>query len=205
MLTAQLKASSVLVALFLAISIGAKAVGALQPPNPALRGFVEGCENEPQPCWYGIVPGKPIAEETLAFVGRYRVEFPSNPGAPLTFGTSDTDCNVGITLKDDGQQVEYFFVEGDCNLQLGDVLTALGHPDYLIQADLRFNRAPMLMYRDGMQIWPDSCCHLSVYSHVGQMFLTSFTVPASPPPKWHGFIPIWRYCQLEPILVTCTP
>ncbi len=34
-----------------------RALGTTQPPNPALRGFIEGCEDQPQPCWYGIVPG----------------------------------------------------------------------------------------------------------------------------------------------------
>jgi hypothetical protein len=43
--------------IFLGLSVIARALGTTQPPNPALRGFVEGCENKPQPCWYGIVPG----------------------------------------------------------------------------------------------------------------------------------------------------
>ena len=53
----QLKISVVFITLFLAANIAAKAIGSLQSPNPALKGFTEGCENKPQPCWYGIVPG----------------------------------------------------------------------------------------------------------------------------------------------------
>ncbi len=34
-----------------------RGIGEIQPPNPALAGFNEGCEGKPQPCWYGIVPG----------------------------------------------------------------------------------------------------------------------------------------------------
>ena len=49
--------------IFLALSLTARALAMTQPPNPALRGFVEGCENKPQPCWYGIVPGVTTAEE----------------------------------------------------------------------------------------------------------------------------------------------
>jgi hypothetical protein len=44
------------------------AIGTTQPPNPALRGFVEGCEDKPQPCWYGIVPGVTTAEEARSTV-----------------------------------------------------------------------------------------------------------------------------------------
>jgi hypothetical protein len=41
----------------LIFTLTARAIGTTQPTNPALRGFIEGCENKPQPCWYGIVPG----------------------------------------------------------------------------------------------------------------------------------------------------
>ncbi|MEO8608337.1 MAG: hypothetical protein ABI690_10665 [Chloroflexota bacterium] len=50
----------------LALAIFARLLGTAQPPNPALRGFVEGCEGQPQPCWYGIVPGV-TDEETARF------------------------------------------------------------------------------------------------------------------------------------------
>jgi hypothetical protein len=44
--------------LFVVFSLAARALGTTQPPNPALHGFMEGCEGKTQPCWYGIVPGK---------------------------------------------------------------------------------------------------------------------------------------------------
>jgi hypothetical protein len=53
----------VVVLIFTALAVIARSIGALQPPNPALRGFIEGCEDKPQPCWYGIVPGVTIAKE----------------------------------------------------------------------------------------------------------------------------------------------
>lgn len=43
--------------ILLVMAVIARVLGGTQPPNPALRGFVEGCEGKPQPCWYGIVPG----------------------------------------------------------------------------------------------------------------------------------------------------
>jgi hypothetical protein len=64
MIGSQFKVTLILVALLMVVSMGAKVVGALQPPNPALRGFVEGCEGQPQPCWYGIVPG--VTDEEAA-------------------------------------------------------------------------------------------------------------------------------------------
>lgn len=45
-----------LTTLTFALALTARTWGETQPPHPALRGFVEGCEGKPQPCWYGIVP-----------------------------------------------------------------------------------------------------------------------------------------------------
>jgi hypothetical protein len=56
LLIPRIKISIIILALFLAGSIAAKAIGSLQSINPALRGFVEGCKDKPQPCWYGFVP-----------------------------------------------------------------------------------------------------------------------------------------------------
>lgn len=39
-----LKLSLILVAAFAVFNVAARALGTLQPPNPALAGFTEGCE-----------------------------------------------------------------------------------------------------------------------------------------------------------------
>lgn len=52
----------------------ARTIGTTQPPNPALRGFVEGCEDKPQPCWYGIVPGVTTVEEGQSLFNQYGIE-----------------------------------------------------------------------------------------------------------------------------------
>jgi hypothetical protein len=61
-----------LVAILLTVSLAAKAIGSLQPPNPALRGFVEGCEDKPQPCWYGIVPGQTVTAQVVTTINALR-------------------------------------------------------------------------------------------------------------------------------------
>lgn len=57
-----LKLSLILMSTFAVFNVAARALGTLQPPNPALAGFTEGCEGKPQPCWYGLVPGETKAE-----------------------------------------------------------------------------------------------------------------------------------------------
>jgi hypothetical protein len=57
MIRAFWKISLLCIFFLTSINVVIRALGTFQPPNPALRGFVEGCEGKPQPCWYGIVPG----------------------------------------------------------------------------------------------------------------------------------------------------
>jgi len=47
-----------LTALTFTLALTARAWSETQLPHPALRGFVEGCDGKPQPCWFGIVPGR---------------------------------------------------------------------------------------------------------------------------------------------------
>jgi hypothetical protein len=47
--------------------MAARALGGTQPTHPALRGFTEGCEGKPQPCWYGIVPDQNTRPNRLPF------------------------------------------------------------------------------------------------------------------------------------------
>jgi hypothetical protein len=54
--------------IFLALFLIARALGMTQPPNPALRGFTEGCKDKPQPCWYGIVPGVTRKEDVIQLI-----------------------------------------------------------------------------------------------------------------------------------------
>ena len=74
MITAQLKTALLLLILLLTVSIAGKAIGSLQPPNPVLRGFTEGCEGKAQPCWYGIVPGITDINEAQDLFNRLGVE-----------------------------------------------------------------------------------------------------------------------------------
>jgi hypothetical protein len=50
------------VSLWLMLVIAARIIGNMQPPNPIMNGFAAGCENQPPPCWYGIVPGTTSVE-----------------------------------------------------------------------------------------------------------------------------------------------
>src|SRR5690349_20391817 len=48
---------------FTLIGFIARIWGDTQLPNPLLRGFTQDCDDQPQPCWYGIVPGVTTTSE----------------------------------------------------------------------------------------------------------------------------------------------
>lgn len=45
------------------ISLIAGTWGGIQPPNPILRALTQNCDGQPQPCWYGIIPGMTTTSE----------------------------------------------------------------------------------------------------------------------------------------------
>ncbi len=68
MLHFYVRLCTTLTLLFTLVSITLIALGSTQPIHPALRGFVEGCEGIPQPCWYGIVPGVTMMEDARSIL-----------------------------------------------------------------------------------------------------------------------------------------
>ena len=53
-----------------------------QPPHPALVGFDVDCENKPDPCWFGIVPGVTPIEEGYDRLRQYVYKPGSLNGKP---------------------------------------------------------------------------------------------------------------------------
>lgn len=128
LLLPQLKVAIIILTVLLAGSIAAKAIGSLQSPNnPALRGFTEGCEDKPQPCWYGIIPGVTTEEEANQILEK------------LTYGKSVNiehmsryaeiniiDCDIHIGAY---SNLVYAISWANCDgLSLGALMNKLGDP-----------------------------------------------------------------------------
>lgn len=128
--------------MFALLNIAARALGSTQLSNPALRGFTEGCENKPQPCWYGIVTDESTiteAQQTLTQLG-YALNKHVDTMSPISYWETDhpidLDCKVGLIVWpfNDGpdkrirQQVINLSLEECKNVQLGDLLLAFGDP-----------------------------------------------------------------------------
>jgi hypothetical protein len=139
----------------LSLSLVARAIGTTQPPNPALRGFVEGCKDKPQPCWYGLVPGVTSEKEAVELMvkANYTPKLTLSPSSDFF---RDTCLDSGIPacyvsdnlvpgyveliwdrcgeLGDCTEKMEIYGVSGsfgDYEVRLGDLIVATELPVYI--------------------------------------------------------------------------
>ena len=105
------------VIILLALMGIAHLLGRLRPVNPALRGFIEGCEDKPQPCWYGLVPGV----TTPAELEQIQAEKLNQVISEL----STNNCVVPFSFF---ENVLYRIRIKPCNITIGDLIQILGTP-----------------------------------------------------------------------------
>jgi len=123
-----------LLTIFIALSIAARALGSTQPPNPALRGFTEGCDGKPQPCWYGIGIARTNLSDAQKIMDKLGY-IPINP--PILsndiVGYERDKCDQVIFLVIKGSNTDDRFIYGQtitfCTTpKIGDLILALGQP-----------------------------------------------------------------------------
>jgi hypothetical protein len=107
---------------FSVISAAMIALGGTQPPHPALRGFIEGCEGVPQPCWYGIIP----METTFADAVTRLTELGFKETYDPSYLIWQRDDICQILPFNDGKYINELVARPYCTgMRLGDVLAWL--------------------------------------------------------------------------------
>lgn len=190
---------------FLILSIAARALGSTQPPNPALRGFTEGCEHTSRPCWYGILLGTTKLSDALPTLNRYRTDWYADR-VILEDDLNQLGCDIYIFFALDSNQsrnadsiINYMEFRDCISNRIGDVILAMrGVKGVLIGAGgglflLMENYASIQtgVFDPG---WKTPHANFN-------MILMSAEIPNSLAyyKAWDGFIPQWRYCQLEQV------
>jgi hypothetical protein len=179
--------------LFSILSLVMMAVGTTQPLHPAIQGFVQGCENIPQPCWYGIVPGETTddaAQEIMENLGYRRVNefFFQSPGSLPCDVVSDED-NFRTTNIVDGIYL-------DCipPIPIGDAMGVFGRPRGInilgygvISVDFGENFT-ISLNAGTIDNWPTPRTVIQYILLLPEIETSSV--------QWYGFTTSWRYCQL---------
>jgi hypothetical protein len=192
---------SVLIAMSLGLfNLAAVAVGHEQSINPVMAGFSEGCQHIPQPCWYGMIPGTTTLSEASSQMTAL--------GYRIGMGSSDRSLSYRSERRLPGC-VEIFFDSKDTRvnaiilacavISMGDITAVMGEPLYRDwygeqDEDGIYGRVKVRLARG----WSTSFFDKSQYvSLMRTMTVRESTVP------WRGFLPRWKYCQLEPSYKGC--
>jgi hypothetical protein len=194
-----LKLSVPLLVLFTVVGLAARAVGGMQPMHPALRGFTEGCEGKPQPCWYGIVPGVTSMEDGRADLLRAGYRIDKDGDATVTFlsPTGSTVSYAAITRQVQGDRISTAFLWPSNDFRLGDAIFLWGYPSGV--QTIKFDYAALLFQHNQVKLVFDAFTDFS--PRLGNMRLIALfggnVLMRNLP--WHGFISTRRFCNLETV------
>ena len=207
---------SLLITLLLTMtSLAARALGNTQPYHSAMRGFFEGCEGQSQPCWYGIIPDKTSFDDAVHFIRDHDlpiIKSPNETDFPAAMIKTDfIDCEVELFRSDkDPSLFGGFYFQNCRTLKLGDILNQLGTP-YAVGATLSCDFIPSQHLVPMSYYWmqypnvgsvslnakPDFWTWLSPNDLVVSFDFGSLSGEYPLPKKWEGFVPFWRYFQLQ--------
>ncbi|MEZ4670296.1 MAG: hypothetical protein R3E39_20510 [Anaerolineae bacterium] len=190
------------ISIFLLFSLSARALGSTQTPYSALAGFLTGCEDLPQPCWYGIVPGKTSLETARQILTRngYRNERPLDQITTMMDAPENSGLN-SVNLVHRGSYLWLVGLYPRAGLPLRYVASALGSPEGIVSNSPHVVVSLAYGARLRVAINESTNARFSLFSsHIKYVTLTAEPVQMLP---WHGFMALWRYCQLEPAYLGC--
>jgi hypothetical protein len=192
-----LKLSMPLLIVFTVVGLAARAVGTTQPTHPALRGFTEGCEGKPQPCWYGIVPGMTSMADGRAGLLRagYRIDKDSDSTVTFLPPADSMLTYAAITKQVQSDRIGTAFLWPNGDFRLGDAIFLWGYPSGV--QTFNFDFAALLFQQNQVKLVFNAFRDFS--PKLGNMRLIALfggNVLMSNLP-WQGFISTRRFCQLE--------
>ncbi|MCA0457293.1 MAG: hypothetical protein LCI00_25200 [Chloroflexi bacterium] len=183
-----------------------RAVGSTRPVNPVLRGFTEGCEGQPQPCWYGIVPGRSKFSDARKWVQSWDSQEYREIESTATFDVntrtvgsrfSPDSCYSFFHSTRPSSVVDYIELSDCPDLQFGDLINQFGAPDkiqFRIGIWGQFGEIAFILDSQGDVFNPRTKPRMLIMPSTDNVDLFF---------DWHGFASHRRYCQLEPQNYTC--
>lgn len=185
-----------LLAALIGLAIG---LGTFRPSHPALVGFVEGCEGQPQPCWYGIVPGETTRQEAnrLLTALHYVQKVFTEDSAGYAPSRPEDQCMVLLVMQKYQMTIDGLFLFECPGLQWGDLIGERLVPENVIDGCYGISTAGDHVYAFGRG-W------LSINATVNTVGLYQSQPPSLDSYgsenvyRWHGFASSAGYERLEP-------
>ena len=193
----------------LSLGLAAKVLGSLQEPNPTLAGFIEGCEDKPQPCWYGIVPGVTTVDEAQQLLLARGYQFEprlARSALEMVYRNPQINrCTISLIWIYSTSTVDVLSIHYCKAVQLGDILAILGTPESVFLPE--HSSSSICLYFESKRIILTSASGWLLQNHVDGINLvdsnTSFcTYNSSDLLPWHGFVSSGRFSEIEPATST---
>lgn len=126
-----LKYATLIIFLLTLIGFVIRIAGTTQRPPLVMQGFTEGCTDQPQPCWYGIIPGVTTSADLQEKVLRsgYMVESISTRQLDASLATSHACQKLSIQFELYVQQLKIKLCDA---VLLGDFVRQFGQPDNVL-------------------------------------------------------------------------
>jgi hypothetical protein len=182
-----------LIAPLMGFNLAALGYGLAQPAHRALAGFSDQCTAARQPCWHGIIPGLTPIDKATRIVERlgYTVSLHKTTDFILRYASAEqspgcVDMYIGYGIAEVRSLVLHCL-----DADTGDVLVMLGWPRYIVYNPVH---GGSLAY-DNLSVQGQSAWY-SPHERVVSIYLFQLNVAVHQP--WRGFMPLWRYCRLEP-------
>jgi hypothetical protein len=188
-----------LLAGLLSLNLITLAWGRAQAAHPAMAGLAV-CDLI---CWKDIEPGVTTRDQAqrLLVAAGYPNLLIDHPSYKMFFLTTNSPyiCRMALGFKQ-GTVVSLLLEYCEnARVQIGDIASILGIPERVIYARFR-EKAYELIYASGVPL--STMDRWSLFNRVRRLNIQTVG-DNSAVFAWHGFVPRWRYCQLEPTYTAC--
>ncbi len=182
--------------LFVGLLLVSQTVGARIYQPPTLLTGLGACA---APCWNGIVLGESKVVDASAILNQrgFRAVGSANE-SDLIFRAGGRDCWIAVTFFN--ARVTTLRFSGCEVIRVGDVMLTLGAPGSIIATG---GVGDWWRWRDNLiEAGVTGTASARTVIDTFSLDAPSGSVPSGT--AWHGFIPFWRYCQLERVPYYCT-
>ena len=169
-------------------------VGRLRPTNPVLDGIYQNCDNQPQPCWYGIRPGKTSFEDALKIVSQTNF-FKMNKNAyVVTLVYRNANMRCGVELRSEAGIVDTVTIINCLDKQMGDLVKAMRNANHKLPFSMGMLDATMNEEITDSFANYVPCLGYTPYGQIiGMPLGVSGEQVATAPAGWNDFLPYGWY------------
>jgi hypothetical protein len=195
-----LRAVGIAIVLAVMVNIVMITIGKLETVNPAVSGFISGCQTTDVLCWYGVIyreANPRMAQETLVNAGYSLVgqnnDFIQGRAYENYLRAAGNGCNrlnLVYTTQTERPQLLFLNLEDCRGIYVGDLFDLFGAPQYIITMP----NIGFLFFENNIQAAFGG--RLRLYAPVLNVRVNDSPVSARAF-AWQGFATYWYYCQME--------